>query len=78
MCCYLHQSSVAKLSLEEIVSVLVKNVLQDLVQLGVVVQRQVIILRKVLGFPTEGAHSLADVLICHHNREEVCGAFLFN
>ena len=57
-------------------SVLIQDVLEDLVQLGVVVQGQVIVLRQVLGFPAKGAHSLADVLIRHHDCEEVCCAFL--
>ena len=57
-------------------SVLVQDVLEDLVQLGVVIQGQVIVLRQVLGFPAEGAHSLADVLVRHHDCEEVCCAFL--
>lgn len=57
-------------------SVLVQDVLEDLVKLGVVIQGQVIVLRQVLWFPAEGTHRLADVLIRHHDCEEICCAFL--
>ena len=72
----LHQCSVSQFSLEEIVSVLVQDVLENLVQLGVVVESQVIVLCQVLGFHAEGAHRLTDVLIRHPYREEVGCAFL--
>ena len=56
--------------------VLVQDVLEDLVQLGVIIEGQVIILCQVLGFHAEGAHRLADILICDPYREEVGCAFL--
>ena len=72
----LHQSSVSQFPLEEVVSVLVENILQYLVQLGVVVQSHLVVLRQIGGLPAEGTDHLADVLVRDDDGEVVGGAVL--
>ena len=57
-------------------SVLVQNVLQYLVQLGVVVQGHLVVLRQVGGLPAEGADHLTDVLVGDDDCEVVGGTVL--